>query len=1344
MLKTTYLAFCYILVSAFCCIANVTKDINMRFKDVREGLSHQTVNCFYQDEFGFLWIGTQDGLNRFDGRKFEVFKPDDANPYSININNIRQICGNKDGLLFIRSLQNVIIYDMRLNRFSVLREGEVSGIHYAHGVLWIATGKAIYRYHHLEQPPELFFSFSSDGHMDDLLINNFILCQDMTVVVGTSSGGVFCIDQSKRVIRKLEVGAVNSITEDRNGTVWVATRNRGLTKLEPDGRQTQYRHNKASATTINHDNVRHVTQANDSLLYIGTYAGLQTLNLLTGEFTDCEYDLNVEAVDIRSIISMHYDHSGTLWLGTFYQGLQYYNVANDAFHFYRSSTAVGGHLNSYIISSIAEDRSGRIWFGCEGGGLNYYDKSSKRFFPLKSLYSRELSFKIVKSLYYEKETNHLWVASLYQGINRIDLTTGQIDYISEDIYDSQGKIVDKAYNLVKMIEFAGHDSLLIAAKGGLLALDKKQLKLRHFEHPALASKHLSQVWDITFDGEGDLWVTTSFDLVRIHLGKSVACSYPFTQIARSTAQHHINHILCDARGRIWLGSTGSGIYLFDKKKDSFVGYGMKQGLENGFVTGLVESPLDGSIYVATNGGFSKFDPQTATFENYSRHSDFPLNNVNDGGIYISSDYHIYVCGLAGIVSVAQEKLNKQSVDYNVFVKRVLVDNTEIQPLDASGLLQGTVLYQQQLVLPPDYSSVTFEIAGNTLNNISNIGLEYKLEGFDHEYLKAGDNTMITYTNLHPGRYVFHVRGDQLRTRHQEAPSARFELIVEAPVYQRTWFIMLMILIVVLIATYIIRMFWIRKSLRHSLLAQKREKEYIENVNQSKLRFFTNVSHEFRTPLTLISSQLEMLLMHKDIIPDVYNKILDIYKNSRRMNHLVDEVIDIRREDQGYLKLNISKVDAVAMLEEICCSFYSYAQLNKVDLRFSSALKNVELCMDRTQIEKVFYNLLSNAFKYTKAGDWIAVGLSEASENEIVMVVQNKGVGIETSKLKHVFERFWQDDSRMATQGIKGSGIGLAMAKGIVELHEGTIEVESEPNGVTSFKVTLRRDAHRDAPIITVADESLAAQYIVEPLEISEIVKPDPTVKMLIVEDNAEMRRVLLQIFGQIYDVYTATNGQEGLERASALQPQLILSDIMMPVMSGLEMCEKLKSDLQTSHIPVVLLTARNREEHTLEGLQTGADDYVSKPFNIKILVARCNNIIQVRKLLQQRFAKNDEPKVEELPFNPIDKKMLMDATAIVESYINNPDFDVITFARAMCMSRTLLFTKLKALTGQTPNDFILSLRLKKATERLVSEPGALIADIAFDYGFSTPSYFIRCFKNAYDITPAAYRREKCK
>ena len=456
-----------------------------------------------------------------------------------------------------------------------------------------------------------------------------------------------------------------------------------------------------------------------------------------------------------------------------------------------------------------------------------------------------------------------------------------------------------------------------------------------------------------------------------------------------------------------------------------------------------------------------------------------------------------------------------------------------------------------------------------------------------------------------------------------------------------------------------------------------------------------------------------------------------------MNNLVDEVIDIRKQDQGYLKLKISKENIVAVIEEICGSFYSYAQLNKIDLRFSSTLKEADLYIDKTQIEKVFYNLLSNAFKYTKPGDWISVELSAEGDNDIVISVNNLGVGIDKSKIKHVFERFWQDDSATTTRTVKGSGIGLAMAKGIVELHQGTIGVESELNGVTSFTVTLHRDANMNMEASSSADEPVAEHYIIEPQEISEMVKPDKTVKILIVEDNPEMRKVLTQIFEQIYEVYTAADGQEGLERASSLQPQMIVSDIMMPVMSGLEMCEKLKSNLQTSHIPVVLLTARNREEHTLEGLQTGADDYISKPFSIAVLTSKIQNMMRTRRHMLEKYAKSLEVEPEKITFNAMDEELLKRAVSIVEENIDNFEFSTDEFAQKMNMSRSNLHLKLKAITGESAIDFIRKVRFKRATE-LLKSGRYTVTEVSSMVGFNSSSYFATCFKKYIGCLPTEY------
>ena len=1332
-----------LLVAFSPCYGNATEEIHMRSWGVQQGLSHQTVNAFYQDEAGFLWIGTQDGLNRFDGLHFEIFRPEKDDPSSIKINNIRQITGNSEGLLFIRGLQSITVYDLRKDQFSILRDGDVTGMCYADSALWVTTRKEIYRYENLSDPPKRYFTFESDQRTT-IHINNVLVLHDGTVAVGTTADGVFFIDHARQISRNLQLGAINSISEDNNGNLWIATRDRGLTTLFPDGKTVDYRVNKTAAHTINDNNVRSVIQISDSLLYVGTYGGLQRLNKFTGQFTDYTYNLGDDDVGIRSIISMYYDRAGTLWIGTFYQGIQYYSAENDTYRFYRSASGKEEGYNPYIISSIAEDRDGRVWFGSEGDGLRYYDKKADHIYPLKKLIPAGLSFPVVKSLYYDRDDNTLWVASLHQGVDRIDLSTGSVNHISEDIVDVHGRSYGKAYNPVKMMAYPGRDSLLIASKSGILILDKRRLQLYPFTYDAAVpavDRPTSQVWDMAVDHAGKLWVITSLNLMQIDLSGSQLKKYGFSALAGNNAQYNFTHMLFDKTGRLWLGSSGAGIFLFDDKKNQAVNYGAQHGLESGFITGLAESATENFLYIATNEGFSKFDAETNTFQNFNSRNHFPLTNVNEGGFYITHDGEIFICGLSDIVSIPAGKLKRSKADYDVFIDHLLVDNKEVRPQDPSGLITESMVFHPTLVLPPKYSSVTFAFTTNILNNHSGVELEYKLENFDKTYIPAGDNTRATYTNLPPGQYVFHVRGKPERGFSGPVRETAFAFTVEAPIYLRLWFIALAAVCLISVVAYIVRMFWVRKSLKNSLRAEQREKAYREVVNQSKLNFFTNVSHEFRTPLTLISGQLELLLMHKDLRPGLYNRILDIYKNSKRMNNLVDEVLDINAQEQGYRRLRITREDIVSIVEEIYHSFRNYAVLREIDLRFHSSLKAAAVYLDKAQIEKVFYNLLSNAFKYTKAGDWIAVEITASGEEEIVVAVDNLGVGIEPANVEHVFEPFWHEPSGSVSPDMGGSGIGLSLTKGIVEQHKGTITVESEPGGVTSFKVSLCRNANKhrqtaEAPYLPFTERDTP-----EKIEITELVKPDKRIKVLIVEDEPEMRRVLSELFDPIYEVHTAINGKEGLLTTTRLQPDIVISDIMMPEMSGLEMCKRLKSDLATSHIPVILLTARGREEQTLEGLQLGADDYISKPFSVKILVARTDNMIQNRKLLQQRFSQGDELAIDRLPINPIDQQLLKEAIAALEQNISNVDFDVAAFARELNLSRTLLFSKLKALTGQTPNDFMLSIRLKKAAERLRTDPDIPVWEISMEYGFSSSSYFIRCFKKAYDATPAAYRRQ---
>lgn len=542
----------------------------------------------------------------------------------------------------------------------------------------------------------------------------------------------------------------------------------------------------------------------------------------------------------------------------------------------------------------------------------------------------------------------------------------------------------------------------------------------------------------------------------------------------------------------------------------------------------------------------------------------------------------------------------------------------------------------------------------------------------------------------------------------------------------------------------------------SLEREKLEKAHIEEMNQAKLRFFTNVSHEFRTPLTLIISQIELMLQQNTISPSLYNGIYKIKKHTRQMKYLITELLDFRKFDQNHIRLKLSEQAMNAFLEEIYSSFSPYAQQKEIDYSFHPCTESVSLWIDDWQMRKVLFNLLSNAFKHTP--DKGRITLSAASTPEhLIITVEDSGTGIRAEELQHIFERFYQADNQYAASSYAGTGIGLALTKGIIELHHGTIEVESTLGEGSCFTVRLPRDRacfdndsdvsfveHAAEP--SVWENTLPDDKLIDKLsaaaDTSFVPEGKESYKILLVEDNEELLNLLKEIFSPLYQVVTARNGEEGLQKAMEEKPDLIVSDVMMPVMTGTEMCLKIKNNLNLCHIPIVLLTALDTVEQNIEGLCRGADDYITKPFNAKILLVRCNNLIRNRLMIQNRFAKDAVAEIDLLAANPVDKTFLERVVKVVDKYMDCEELDIAVLCRELGVGRTLLHTKFKALTGMTPNEFVLNQRLKKAASMLKNEPHLQIAEISDRLGFGSPRYFTRCFKNQFNVTPVDYRKRK--
>ena len=465
-------------------------------------------------------------------------------------------------------------------------------------------------------------------------------------------------------------------------------------------------------------------------------------------------------------------------------------------------------------------------------------------------------------------------------------------------------------------------------------------------------------------------------------------------------------------------------------------------------------------------------------------------------------------------------------------------------------------------------------------------------------------------------------------------------------------------------------------------------------------------------------------------PEIYNNVLGAYRNSQKLRTMVDEFIDLNRTDMTEISLMLSPYQANSIVNEIYILFKDYAESRGIRYTFNPCKNEPWINVDYSQMSRAVTNLVSNAFKYTH--DEISISV-ESDEATVSIRVKDNGVGIEKKNLKKVFERFWQEDRANQISAVKGSGIGLSYADDIITRHGGSISVESTPDVSTVFIISLQRCDPVSVGMTICSNEDEDHECMTD--------MPIQSTTVLIVEDNQEVMQVLSHIFGPYYNIITAVNGHEGLEKAAKLQPELIVSDVMMPVMSGIEMCHMLKSNFATSHIPIILLTALGTEAHTLEGLSNGADDYVTKPFNSKILLARCNNLIKSRKSIQEHYTHDASATVQELTDNPVDIKLLNEAVTIIEANINDSDFDILFFARQLCLSRTQLFKKIKSLTGMTPNMFVLSIKLKRASQEILTHPGENIADIAYRCGFNTPSYFIKCFRKFYGMTPLAFRKQ---
>ena len=701
---------------------------------------------------------------------------------------------------------------------------------------------------------------------------------------------------------------------------------------------------------------------------------------------------------------------------------------------------------------------------------------------------------------------------------------------------------------------------------------------------------------------------------------------------------------------------------------------------------------------------------------------------------------MFIGGVQGMISFNEKDLHKRTKPYKLGFSRLFVNNKEVFPGDSTGILTRDLSYIKQIILPHTVS--VFSIEYSTTNYIKANGdlLKYRLIGSSKEWIpiQRGQKNLI-FTGLQAGKYTL-----ELCSERSDIPVSRLIIRILPPWYLSWWAYLCYILLTSVGVWWLVSNYRNRIRLTESLEYEQQHVKDIEESNRAKIRFFTNVSHEIRTPLTIIIGLSEALLSSKTFSAPIYNKVLGIYKNSKQLKELISELLDFKKQELGHMHIHVYRQDLVAFVQEIYLLFKEFAANKEINLSFRQE-GSLMVLFDQKQMQKVVNNLLSNAIKHTPQGGTITLTVTHDQTNALISVT-NTGNGIPKQELDKVFTIYYQIRDFESLSDI-GTGIGLHLAKSIVELHHGEISVDSQMGEQTTFmvKLPLNENVFSNEEIESEEPKVMSNSYenkVEEQVEESDDSSESLDATILIVEDHDDIRQLLVHIFSPYYHILTSVDGREALEIIHNEMPDLVVSDIVMPNMPGTKLCKAIKQDFSICHIPIVLLTARTSIENTVEGLKIGADDYITKPFNSDILVSRCNNLINTRRLLQRKFSQHPHTHAELLASNPLDKDLLDRAMKIIDRYYNDSDFNVDIFAREIGMSRTALFTKWKTLTGQTPKSFILNMRLRKAADMLRNRLELSIAEISDKNGFSSPRYFCKCFKDVYKQQPSVYRNKK--
>ncbi|MCB0522520.1 MAG: response regulator [Saprospiraceae bacterium] len=1348
-MKLGYIIGLWLVLLAFTLKAQFSNKVHFRNISVKDGLSYPVINCILQDQKGFIWIGTQVGLNKYDSQKFKVYYANPDQPGSLSDDYISCLFEDAQERLWVGTMHGLNVYQSKTSTFKkiedeLLNDKRILAITGDQlGNNWVLTRQYLVA---VNTNLKIVRKYYVGEIATDKTIHSFStvnIDQKGNLWVVTNRGLRLFDPVAQKLSNPLQdevaslqgnIEFVSTIFFDKKGRTWVAGRGNGLRFYDPQVKQWK-EVEKLSSKFINGI----IEDENDQIWICTGRNGLNFYDSETGEVEVIRYAEKPESNFVSNSLScMYSDRQGGIWIGTFNNGLQYYFQHQLKFNLYYSEGQISGLKTNYI-TSFAVNHADNIWIGAGEEGLLFFDRKNKTFKSVRPNPAEIRQYGDLKENFYvfslllTEDEEHLFIGTL-TGIYDYQITKNKWTYYHQQQGDADTRSEGFVISLVQ-----DGDNIYMANYKGVAVYNFHTGVIRQIDPPLpqFRGLALAQTDSIIFVG------TRFHGLWQLHKAsgklEKVAAEDSVVELPE-----FVRSLALDRNNRLLIGTESEGLYRcnLDFKKIEKLSSNF-QNRKLAFMA-LCEDPRSG-YWIATNQGLARINERLEIQKMFDQGEGIEPAYFQNGALLKSPTNEILMGGNTGIYSFfPNDFFSPATVEASIHLTDFLLLNKSVLESEVEGFkIRGDLDDNQTIRLPKYLNLLTFEYAALDFHNPSRVNYAYRLEPYEKDWNNVGNRRFATYRDLPAGTYTFKVKAQNANEK-LTSEIASLKVIIPPKPWLTWWAYLIYATIVFLVYRQLYLYRKNRRKLRQEIAMQKFQQEKMEELYNFKIDFFTQVTHELRTPLTLIIGPLEELI-HRNNFSKDNNLLKLIHRNTQKLLRTVNQILDFRKLENSEMKVFAKKGNIVAFAEEIFYSFLGNAEQKGIELHFETNMETYPYVLfDKDIMEKILVNLIANAVKFTQNGQielTIYEAQNQSASSQYYIKISDTGRGIKPENIDKIFDSFFQEKRE---NHVVGSGLGLKMVKELTNLHHGSIEVSSVVDAGTTFLLSFPKAD------LELMDEEPAKPSISQPTEQPSQLKEteqnavkEATAKILIVDDEAEIRGFLENVFDSQYEVFSSDSAQKAIDLAKSEMPDIIISDVMMPEMDGYQLCEYTKTDFLLRHIPVVLLTALKTTEHEIEGLKTGADAYISKPFSVELLKATVQNLLSSRQKLKQAFLNSSVNDAGILTQDNSDQEFIEKLISLIEEKIDEANLETAHLANQLGMSSSTFYRKLKSLAGLSGNEFIRTVRLKRSVDYLKST-SLNVSEVAYRVGFSDPKYFATCFKKLYHLTPSEFAEQHRK